>query len=33
MQFDSLGDLQRHVLVEHHQTGDIVEERRQAEAA
>lgn len=23
-QFDSLGDMQRHILVEHHQKGDIV---------
>jgi hypothetical protein len=22
-QFDSLGDLQRHILVEHHQKGDM----------
>jgi hypothetical protein len=31
--FDSLGDLQHHILVEHHQKGDIVEERREAKAA
>lgn len=32
-QFDSLGDMQHHILVEHHQKGDIVEEREDVEAA
>jgi hypothetical protein len=32
-EFDLLGDMQKHILVEHHQVGDIVEEAREAEAA
>jgi len=31
--FDSLGDMQRHILVEHHQQGDIVDKKSEAEAA
>lgn len=32
-EFGSLGDMQKHILVEHHQRGDIVEEPRESEAA
>ena len=31
LHFDSLGDMQHHILVEHHQKGDIVEEQAKAE--
>jgi hypothetical protein len=27
MQFDNLGDMQRHILVEHMQKGDIISEK------
>jgi hypothetical protein len=31
--FSSLGDMQHHILVEHHQKGDVVEEKKETEAA
>jgi hypothetical protein len=29
MQFDNLGDMQRHILVEHMQKGDVISEEKE----